>query len=382
MKLLPFNVTYFADVVDFLKENWAQNHPIYDEVLFNWQYRINDQGESDSQLLVHEDRIIGFLGNIPSVFSIAGEKLSGAGLTMWIIDKKYRNTGLGIRLLMETEKRFPMTYTLGCGQQVVPLYKRMGYTYMDSLNRYVIPLDVTGYQKLLPEAVDLEDIGKWLNHIFPEVDTRELPLDNISLKQMELLYNRTIEKAFIISQFRDESFWNWRYVNSKGYNYHFLGDPETTGAAVVRMDRVYDIDNRLLHGTKVLRLIELLPANGDVWHGKTDQRFIALLRAVLLWAKENGCVAADFQLSNNRLEHILSEVGFKKQNIDYSPNLCGIAGLFQPFRYKVNRINVAWKVKLAEQKTAIVDPNDTYFVKSDCDMDRPNIWPLPEGWNN
>lgn len=29
----------------------------------------------------------------------------------------------------------------------------------------------------------------------------------------------------------------------------------------------------------------------------------------------------------------------------------------------------------------MVSIDDTYFVKSDCDMDRSNIWLLPKGWN-
>ncbi|MGP0576342.1 GNAT family N-acetyltransferase [Paenibacillus peoriae] len=381
IELIRYNDSHFEELMRFLKENWAPNHAIYDKALFNWQYRVNAQGESVSQLLVQEDQIIGFLGNIPGHFSVAGEKLTGAGLTMWIIDKAYRETGLGIRILIETEKRFPVTYTLGCGPQVVPLYKRMGYTYMEALNRYVLPLDSVGYQKLLPEAVNRTDIEEWINQVFRDSNNLEMPCHNISAEQLERLYINTIQKHFVFSQYRDADYWNWRYANSCGYTYHYLGNPETAGVVIVRIDKVYNPDDRPLHGTAVLRIIEALPANGDVWNGAKDENFIALLRGLLRWAKKIGCVAADFQISNNRIEHILSKVGFQKQNIDYSPNLCGLAGLFQPYRLKVNRINFAWKVKSDNGKNRVYHPEDTYFVKSDCDMDRPNIWPLPKGWN-
>ncbi|MMZ66913.1 hypothetical protein D1872_294470 [compost metagenome] len=106
-----------------------------------------------------------------------------------------------------------------------------------------------------------------------------------------------------------------------------------------------------------------------------------MVSGVLSWARDQGCVAADFQLSSNRLEHVLESIGFKKQNIDYTPKECGLAGLFQPFRYRVNPINFVWKIKKNEGYFQNTEVNDIYLVKTDGDMDRPNIWPLPKGWN-
>ncbi|WP_422658564.1 GNAT family N-acetyltransferase [Paenibacillus sp. EC2-1] len=381
MEIIHYNDSYFEELVRFLKNNWAENHPIYDKMLFDWQYRIDHDHDSNCQLLVKDGKIIGFLGNIPGDFSIAGERLKGVGLTMWIIDKAYRDSGLGVRLLMQTERESSVTYTLGCGPQVVPLYKRMGYTYIEALNRYVMPLDRMGYSMLLQENrgdIGIE-IAEWVKQTHKEHIGVEMPT-YISAGELECLYTRTIQQKFVFSQYRDCSFWDWRYTNSSGYKYHYFGDPKVNGVIVVRIDRTYAPEDKLLHGLAVLRIIEILPANSDVWDGAINNNILELLQGVLQWAKMNGCVAADFQISNNRLEHLLMRVGFRKQNIDYTPYSCGLAGLFQPFRPKVNRINFTWKITDKEIRTEML-PNETYFVKSDCDMDRPNVWPLPEGWN-
>lgn len=377
MKIIPYKDEYFDALVQYLKVNWAPQHAIFDKSLFNWQYRIKGSLDSASYLLLDGDNVSGFLGNIPSLYYNKGSILQGIGLTMWSVEEQYRNSGAGIMLLKESEKNNPVTLTLGCNLNVVPLYKRMGYSYCDNLYRHVVPLQPNQYNKLLSDKVSSEDINSWYHEVLNKTVEPIFPRE-VSSDQLEKIYKISIQDNFAFSQYRDAEFWEWRYTNSKGFTYFYFGDPQYNGIAVVRIESIYCPDNKDLHGTKLLRIIELIPTQAEVWDGKIDPAFIELISGILSWARGEGCAAADFQFSSNRLDPILESVGFKKQNADYTPALQSLAGLFQPFRYKVNPINFTWKIQNKKNDMTIMDRNDIYFVKSDCDMDRPNIWPLPD----
>lgn len=368
----------FESLIQFLKANWSEQHAIYDKALFDWQYRIHEGNLAESLLLKDNDEIVGFLGNIPGEYNVFGEHCKGVAFAMWIVDEKYRNSGLGILLLKEAEKNNQVTLTLGCNLQVAPMYERMGYSYSDHLNRYVLPLDSKGYSRLLNTHVDGTVIDQWTERINSSLTAPMEPNKDVKMEQLEQLYRTSIQENFLLTQNRNAEFWQWRYLNSPGYQYTLFGNPSEEGIAVVRIDSVHSLEEEELHGLNILRLIELIPANGEVWNGESDPSFTQLIRGVLAWAKKRGCVAADYQLSSNRLEHVLLGVGFNIQHIDYTPDECGLAGLFQPFRYRVSPINLVWKIKSTHGNVERIDVNDTYFVKSDGDMDRPNALPKPK----
>ncbi|WP_179030817.1 GNAT family N-acetyltransferase [Paenibacillus kribbensis] len=380
MEIVKYRDSDYESLVAFMRINWSPEHAIYNKELFDWQYRIDENGLSESLLLIDNGCIEGFLGVIPGEYSSNGEQYKGISFAMWIVSEKYRNSGLGIMLMKEAEKYNSVCLTLGCNFQVVPMYERMGYSYSDHLNRYVIPLDVNGYVNLLKDPVNQAGIEQWLSDVEERLIRSYSPVPNITGEKLEQLYITSIQRRFSLSQYRSASFWEWRYINSAGYKYLFFGDPAVEGIVVARLDRAYAPEESV-HGTKVLRIIEIIPANADVWEGAFDHGLIEMVHGVLSWARSQGCVAADYQLSSNRLEHILESIGFKKQNIDYTPEECGLAGLFQPFRYRVNPINFVWKMKSNEDGFKNMEVNDIYLVKTDGDMDRPNIWPLPKGWN-
>lgn len=379
MKIVKYSDNDFQPLIEFMEMNWAPKHAIYDKALFDWQYRIHEGNLIESLLLKDDGVIVGFLGVIPGNYVVDGEVCRGSGLAMWVVQEKYRTSGLGVLLLKETEKTHPVTLTLGCNLQVAPIYQRMGYSYSTHLNRYVLPLCVEGYVKLLKNPVDSLQIKQWVDDVERLLTISLSPNKEITSLQLEALFKESLSGRFSFYQHRDSTFWQWRYIHSVGYSYVLFGDPMTSGVAVVRIDHVFDPENESLHGLKVLRIIELIPKKGEVWAGEDDYRFTDLILGVLAWAKQSGCVAADYQISNLRLHHILHHSGFRIQYEDYTPDENGLAGLFQPFRYHVNPINMVWKTKNANGEPIQIELEDTYFVKSDGDMDRPNIWPLPQG---
>jgi GNAT superfamily N-acetyltransferase len=374
MKILPYPDSDFSALVQFLQANWAPCHALYDKRLFDWQYRT---GQSENSLLVVDGhRILAFLGNVPATYQVRGQLTTGVGLTMWCVDKEYRNSGLGILLIREAERMHRVTLTLGANVNVVPMYQRMGYSALARLHRYVVPLQFDGYRHLLTTPADESELREWCAAVQSQ-GAPNLPDSPPTAAAMAALYSRSIPANFAFSQSRDADFWQWRYLDSAGFRYHLLGDPQSTGAAVVRIEQVIAPDQPHLQSLRVLRIIELLPANPDVWHGCIDPAFITLLRSLLCWGQTRGCVAADFQCSNSRLSHVLAHAGFREQIGDGQAPPTSLAQLFQPFRPNANPINFVWKVKGDDAKPIAIDPEDAYFVKSDCDMDRPNVWPLP-----
>lgn len=369
VKVVPFDFKYWSEFVEFINVHWKSNHPITNRGLFEWQYTGYGpfKGVHNSILLLVDGKIGGFRGIIPGVYQFKNKLLNGYTSAVWIIDKKLRGQGFGSLMFEHVNNKFDVHCTLGVNVNTAgAIYKNKGYNGFESLNRYVIALETYGYIELLSEKVSTFEISKWV---------KEIPLFNeikptiIDAFDLEKLWNNTIRKFELFGLNRNIYFWNWRYINNIGFKYLFFGDPETIGVVIVRVERV--LNTKL----KVLRIIELLPNKISVWQNDDDFGFSQLLYRVLTWAQNNGCVAADFQISNKRLNPFLEKSGFVLQDKNYLPAKASLAGLFQPFIKKPSLINGAYNIK---SSLGLKNPKveDTYFVKSDNDMDRTNFWPI------
>lgn len=371
MRILPYADEWFQPLVAMLRTNWAGTHPLYDKTLFDWQYRTQRQPES--LLAVDGEEVVGFLGNIPGRYQINGQLVAGAALSMWCVAERLRNGGLGVLLLRQTERTHPVTLTLGAGPQTIPMYQRMGYSVLPRLQRYVLSIDEPGFRALCEPIEGPATAAEWSP---PEPSPKSTPIENrqeLAAEELAALYQRSVAPAFAFSLHRDADFWEWRYLHSPGFRYQVLGDCRTRGAAVVRVERVTAPDRRALDGLRMLRIIELIPATAAVWRGQADAGFLRLLGDVRDWGAAQGCVAADFQCTHGRLDGPLLQAGFRQQGRHADAKL---APMFQPLRWHANPLNFVWKISSPAGQAAL-DAEQTYFVKSDCDMDRPVAWPLP-----
>lgn len=378
-----YSEEYWDQVHDFLKQNWRKDHPILYHDLFEWQYKGfgNNNKKINSKVLFHNEEVIGFLGVIPGIYQVptnGGMLLQqGGSLNMWILRKDFRGKGLGsFQLHLEARRNAPVTVVTGANLEVTPFYLSNSFSLV-YLNRYVIPLDAKGYQSLLIQEVDLIKIKEWVRQLEEGNYTAEMIKPDIG--KIAKVWEETTFLLKLFSLYRNKEFWKWRYIDSPRFNYKFFGVIEDTGIVIARVERIYSEEKEELHGKKVLRIIEMLPKKFKVWKGQIDRDFVKLVRGVLKWGQKEGCLAADFQCTTKRLEPVLDTIGFKKQNIDYGPPLCSLAGLFQPFKHKPLPINALWRINIEGRKINI-SPNNTYIVKSENDSDRVNIWPLPRGF--
>lgn len=375
-------------------EERAPDYFYFTRELFEWLYKGFGHNHFTSLLLYKDDELVGFRGAQPGFYQVPLKDGSyvvekGNGLTGWEIREDVPEIkGMGLRLHMQIQESLPVAVACFFGRNVsLPAFKVSRFTILEALHRYVLPLDPYGYIELLPEKVALGAVEAWVRDIDQRLQgiSPSVP-QSLSAEVLEALWKRISAQAPIFSVHKTIEYWQWRYIDSPAYRYLIWGDPEGAGVVIGRIGRIfvrkchqYD-DSHPLHGKKVLRLIEVLPSSRRTWEGGFDPSFRELVGPVLKWSQEEGCLAADFQCSTDRLANALFEIGFKEQGADYRPAICGLAGLFQPFRYKPAPINAAWRVKLEDYPGLSLDARDTYIVKSDVAGDYPKFWPMPEGW--
>ena len=359
----------------FTAATWRYDHPLLNKALFDWQFRgfgNSDQG-LESLILFHNGQVIGFRGVIPGLYQIARQNrgmkiLPGGSLAQWMLDENYRGQKLG--LLMH--QRVMQTLDVLCGagsntQTSVPFYLKSGFSVMESVNRYVVPLCAEGYQSLSSQTIPLSDVQAWVDALELDQVTEAVPVEADPRVLAEVWEKMTFPLQ-ITSLYRNADFWQWRYIDSPVYEYIFFGNAMSEGVIVGRIQKIYTENHEELTESRVFRFIEFIPDNPCAWNWQRDIRFSALIHGVLAWALKHGCVAADFYCSSSRFEPTLEWAGFKKWS--ETDAICSLASLFEPIEYQGKPFNALWNV-VAENTPINFD--DTYVVKSDNDMDRPNI---------
>jgi GNAT superfamily N-acetyltransferase len=382
MKIVSYEERHFPAVIDLLRANWAASHALYEKCLFDWQHRVV-RGAGACLMVEGNQELAAFLGVIPSTYLLDRSALEGAALTMWCVAAPHRRSGLGPLLLREVERRFPVTLTLGCNQEVVPLYQRMHYSVLPRLHRYYIPCAAEGFQSLLNPPMPQGMLLEWWGQVAAALQRAACPAHVPNAAELEATWSRGSAAHFRFAQRRDAAFWSWRFIDNVGFRYHRLSLAPGGDAAVVRVERVIAPGQPRLEGLRVLRILELLPGEPGVWADASGAgAFAAFLSSLLKWGHTRGCVAADFQCSSRRLEPVLLRAGFRRSAVAAAgpqpqpqpqPQL---VQLFQPFRPDAEAINFVWKVTDAAHRPLSVDSDDTWFVKSDADMDRTNFWPV------
>jgi hypothetical protein len=363
----------------FTRTNWREDHPFTSRRLFEWQFHGfgNSNRKINSLIMLQGDEVIGFRGIIPGLYQVPsdiGEMhiVQGGSFAMWMIAKKFRGAGLGVLMHQEAQKAMPVITGAGSNPHTsVPIYLKHGFSVLDSMHRFVAPLQAEVYQKLLATNVDLEDIAHWAS-VWDRA-TMTIPPSEQCLDAIAALWQKTTFPLRIFSLYRNSDFFRWRYVDSAGFQYLFFGSPDDPGVIIARIEAIYSDTREELHDRRVFRIIEVLPRNTQAWMGQIDRPLIELIRGVLRWAIEQGCIAADFYCSSSRLVPVLQKAGLRNQNCTSPLPECNLATLFQPLTYKAKPINALYRIETCRKALRQIDFDDVYQVKSDNDMDRPNL---------
>lgn len=346
LRILSFEEKYWDDLQEFINREWKENHPITDKKLFFWQYSGPEAEIQSSKIAIMDGRIVGFLGMIPAKYKLDRKILKGAALAVWLVRRDLRNSGIGILLLKEAEKESECLVCLGVNQNVVGIYKKLGYQYLERLNRYCIVIDPLA-KKLFKEPT-AEIRASSISSGERSSSSSLLTGDDIPAELAERLWQKFLLKyGFKFSLYRDKRFWQWRYQEAVGFKYVSFTDDKNL--IIGRFEKISSLADKA-----VFRIIELLITE--------EEKFPVFIDNILRYLREREVILIDFQISSDRLEPLLRKVGFFKAE-------GRIAEIFNPLNFKIQPINIVMKLP---QPT---DFRYTYLVKSDGDMDRVPLFP-------
>jgi hypothetical protein len=373
MHVASYQPEDWPQVRSFLDTHWRTGHPLTDEALFHWQFAGFSAAENGAcQIAWHDDEVVGFLGGIPAPYCADGRTIRGVAFDVWIVRLDLRHEALGLRLVRRLETQFDACCALGVNRKVLDYYHAAGYAHCPALRRFIACLDPSTMARLLAAASgaqrvaqDLTDAGR------AATDDNARPQPLPAPEELADLYARTAGRVFRFGLDRTPAFWRWRYADAVGFDYVCFGDSAGPGVIIARVETIQAAAHPDLDDLRVLRLIELLPDSEAAWQGAINREFMDLLKAVLSWARSQGCILADFQHSSARLQPTLAAAGLVAQQSGGGRAVDRVPQLFQPLRADVLPINAVWRLGPSVNITTPTDANDVYFVKSDAGMDRP-----------
>lgn len=364
-------------VKEFIKKYWREDHPMSSsKELFDWQLKGFGSETSKTMVLEYRDNIIGFRGFIPGLYQVPTrdniEILAGAASAQWSVAEEYRSSKLGLLLQIEATKNLSVITGAGSTPTTSRLfYKHSKYHILEETNRYVLPLEPKGYYNLLANKPKFNLITSWVkNRINGEVTVIPCTPD---IKTIAILWKQITFPLKIFSLYRNEEFWKWRYLESKGFKYLFFGEIENGGIIVGRIESIVSSEDKELDGKKIFRFIEMIPSQVDAWTGGRNHNFTELLQGVINYAIGEDCIAADFYCSTNRFNPILYSVGFQKYNITKTCSRSSLAMLFNPLQYVKRPIDLFCRVNIPGEWIVDSSFENVYMVKSEGDQDRPNV---------
>lgn len=359
--------TFLADVL-------SDSHPVLDERLFFWQYRGFGplEGIGECQVAFDGDVVCGFRGVIPGLYQVpvpqGGYELAPGGSgSVWAVDDRLHGTGIGRSLWMATEGRLRVRTSLGARTDTaVPFYERSGFTGVPGLHHWYVALDPDGFSDLAFGSWDRSELTRWCDSVTSGAETEPSRLDGDELEHCWRSFSAAAGDVF--SLHRNRSFWEWRYLRHPYFDYLLFGGDGAPATVVARVENV----SLPSASHRALRIIEIVPAGAAGWADAGSSALAAFIRGILVWSRALGCVAADHRAVSTRLGAVLRDAGFEMNPFE-SPETSarGLSGLLTPFRTGPRPINAHWKV--GDGGRAAIAAEDVYIVKSDSDMDRPNV---------
>lgn len=366
-RIVPFEEKYFEQLKQLIRDGWNVNHILQkSDALLRWQYTgFGQMGGMKLPLLFHGDKMIGFRLMIPIEISLSNRDgvktiVPSAVSTLFYVDANYRGMKLGLKLQLYTIEHYGGYFAIASNLKTsAPIYKKSGAKMLDTMYRYFRPL----VKNISPLVVC--DCGK----AWGCCETKRIVEPSIiGANDLANAWNKFVDGQNITSLNRSEEFFKWRYIDSPIYQYLFFGDQKESGFVVGRVCDLYDEKQKKI-GKKVFRFLELIPTNKAVWNGTPDKNFSSLIDGVCGWAKEQGCIAAEFYMSTSRFGHIMSLVGFEEINKEETI-ASSIMSYYEPMSISHRLSNVSLQ---SDKATDDFDFEDSYFTLSDADQDRPNI---------
>jgi acetyltransferase (GNAT) family protein len=338
--------TLIPELRAFFSRVYGPSHVLSDgETFLRWQFGRCSSDVCTVKVVWLNNRIAGCLGYVPVDVALSGGIIRGAWVINWIVDQDVRRLGLGPMLMRDVTREFELTLNLGPNAEARDVLRRMRWTTVGELPRYVIALDAEAATLLMEEP------QRWpLTAAVPVSTTavRVRRVGRFSASATEL-WNR-FQNRRVAGARRSCEFLNWRYADHPSFEYRlfeaYYGD-ELGGIAVYRLERV---QSREITIGRILELVSI------------DECGQGLLHAVIEDSRPEA-VLLDFFSAFPAHRVLLRDAGFAAGD---HPAAASIPIVFQPIDRQRNGI---WF--LAELSRAGTPDVDWYVTKGDADQDRP-----------
>lgn len=366
-------IRYFkVDEIDILQKGindlWAKGHVFTkDEKLLKYMFYENPYNYLliDNEHLSFlgawkDDRMIGLLGVMPSVFNIKGQKSFGCCMTNWIVSSKYRNTGAGLALLSKLQQASPnILLSLGINEKVAKLYKIMRWNVVENVPRWV---GLTNKERTIKKLLngDFNPLRYW-NDLKPiQNNSSYLVKEVVDLD--EKMWNEFYWGNFAkrtIGFARDYLFLSWRYLNNSFFDYKTIICYDTygnyKGIAIIRIEHI-------LNNEKIGRIVEFISTNQD--------SSIAL--ANFLISIDKDILFFDFFCFSSISSWGLEAVGFKRISKSHEDQF-NFPLRFQPIDLNMTDLIASlYASPKFKKEYNVIEDEMWYVTKGDSDQDRPN----------
>ncbi len=363
-KIVLFEECHYRQLQDLIKTGWNPNHVLLkSDSLFRWHYEgFGEKAGVRFPLLFDGDRLIGYRMMTPIEMMLSDEwgnhkVVPLAASSLYFVESAYRGMKLGVKLENHVIDYYGGYFTIAANPvTAVPILKRSGCKMIDTMLRHFRPLK----NDISPIIVGP------CEHKWESVRAKVINPCEIDAETLARIWAASIDGKNVTALNRSQAFWQWRYLDDPVYKYHFFRDQN--GLVVARVCDIFNGRN-MRTGLKVLRVLEVIPTQQDVWDGRRSEGLSSLIDGVCGWGKAQGCMAAEFYTSTHRFDAVMADAHFEEINL--SEPLCGcVMSYFEPESDSHRLSNVGILSSLVPDDFNFYN---SYFTLSDADQDRPNI---------
>ncbi len=259
--------------------------------------------------------------------------------------------GLGRTLVKDLRSRTRMYCGYGMNELSLKAYEKLGYPVCPEIERRVAILDADACYMLFQnkESAGQEGFFREMAARVPASKTGYDLIHDVTAVS-EAYWQAHLGRCKATSR-KDKEALKWRYVDHPYIKYKILGLGQRAerGLAVVRIEPIKG------HASRVARILEMFPVQGHEPE---------LVKAVLAFASEEGCVMADFFCGSSALAAAICPEPFVSLKVhrEYF-----IPMRFQPIEIRARRsINMVLDL---DEPHRHVTFDDLYVTKGDGDQD-------------
>jgi hypothetical protein len=345
LNVAPERIGAFYDL------HWPRKISLALPDFYKWQFQSLPTAKGIDNCMVAVERtsgaIAGVMGLHARPFHLAGRRVSGAELTSWVVDERFRAAGAGALLLSEVQKRYDVLIGMGISASALPVYLRSGFKYLKHIPRFVRVLDfekASRFARFAPLAAKLA--RSWLRQDHVPFNVTEGAEALLTVPQAWPEFN-----CFV----RDARHLAWRYLEHPNFRYRIFSVSPLGGSAKVLVAVREELS---VPGLRLLRVLDLL---GDATGVPAALSFLDD------YCRRQDMHVADFFCTSSQITRFHVARGWFS-SVDH--DFFEFPHLFHPLELRVPpTTSLVYMARMAPDE--MCDLSRLYVTMSDADLDRP-----------